>query len=329
MTVRTIESKYQSIEQSEGDGARVRRAIGNYTKRRFDPFLLMDHFNSDGQNGFPQHPHKGQETISYILSGAFAHEDFTGSKGILYPGDLQFMTAGKGIVHSEMPVPFDGSNNIGIQLWVDLPNHLKNTNPRYRDLKEWEIPEVVEQDGKLTIKVISGKSYGVESVKELAYTPIDYYYMKMKPGAHFEQQVKPDFNYFLYVLDGNSLDLNGNSIKKHDITFFNRDGDTIVGKHNGKDDKIIEFVLIGGQVQNQDSIQHGPFVAETLEEIRNAFVDFQYGRNGFEKIKTWKPVLNEYGLISQDIIDNKLGGSWEKRQRQKAKWLKENKPQVF
>lgn len=320
MKIRSIESIKQSIQQPEGDGVMVRRGIGNMTKRKFNPFLMFDHFDSDGQSGFPQHPHKGQETISLILSGAFAHEDFTGSKGILYPGDLQFMTAGKGIVHSEMPVPFDGSNNIGLQLWVDLPTHLKEVEPRYRDLKEWEIPEVVEQNGKLKIKVISGKAYGIESIQELAYTPVEYYYFTMKPQAKFVQQLQPGFNYFLYILQG-SLDLNGTIVKQFDTVFFNLDGDTIIGET----DENVEFALIGGQVLDQNTVQHGPFVAESREKIRQAYSDYQYGRNGFARIKSWEPILSNYNNINQDIIDNQLGGNWQKRQLEKAKWLKKNK----
>ena len=121
-----------------------------------------------------------------------AHEDFTGSKGILYAGDLQFMTAGKGVVHSEMPVAnADGSPTVGLQLWVDLPNNMKGVKPRYRDLKNGN-PEVVTDDGKVTIKVISGRSHGVESVKELAYTPINYYYYKVKAGGEFKQNYNQD-----------------------------------------------------------------------------------------------------------------------------------------
>ena len=169
--LRTIKAIIPGVEQAKGVGATVRRSIGNMRMRNFTPFLLFDHFSSNGVGGFPEHPHLGQETITLMLKGAFAHEDFTGSKGVLREGDLQFMTAGRGTVHSEMPVIHpDGSLNVGLQLWVDLPEKLKEVEPRYRDLKSWEVPEAVEQDGKLKVKVISGKSYGVELDKELAST---------------------------------------------------------------------------------------------------------------------------------------------------------------
>ena len=122
-----------------------------------------------------------------------AHEDFTGSKGILYAGDLQFMTAGKGVVHSEMPVAnADGSPTVGLQLWVDLPNNMKGVKPRYRDLREWEIPEVVTDDGKVTIKVISGRSHGVESVKELAYTLSITITTRSKPVVNLNKNYNQD-----------------------------------------------------------------------------------------------------------------------------------------
>ena len=130
MSARSIAKIVTARQQAEGVGARVRRSIGVINQKSFNPFLMFDHFSSSGTNGFPEHPHRGQETITLVLHGAMAHEDFTGSKGILYAGDLQFMTAGKGIVHSEMPVANeDGSPTVGLQLWVDLPDALKDTEP--------------------------------------------------------------------------------------------------------------------------------------------------------------------------------------------------------
>lgn len=326
---RTVSRIITAIEQSEGAGARVRRAIGNMSMRRFDPFLMFDHFDSSGDAGFPEHPHKGQETVTMCLSGAIAHEDFTGSKGVLYPGDLQFMTAGRGIVHSEMPLPRkDKAKNVGLQLWVDLPNNLKNSKPRYRDLKEWEVPEVAVQDGKVKVKVISGKSHGVESQKELAYTPVEYYYYTLKKDGNFTQEVQPEFNYFMYVLKGNGLSVNGKSIRQYDTAFFNRDGDTITGEHNGTKNDDTEFVIIGGKILDQEVVQHGPFVAPTKEKIVQAFQDYQYARNGFENIKTWRPLISDSKQITQEMIDGPLNGNLEKRAAEKAAWLKAHKKTV-
>ncbi|CAK7897779.1 hypothetical protein CAAN3_03S07426 [[Candida] anglica] len=295
MTLRTVKELVHATEESEGVGATVRRSIGTSNMRKFNPFLLLDHFNIGAKAGFPHHGHSGQETITLVLKGAVAHEDFTGSKGILYPGDLQFMTAGKGVVHSEMPVLLDGAKSVeGMQLWVDLPEELRKTKPRYRDLRSDKIPEVVEQDGKVKVKVISGESYGVSSLANLAYTPVQYYYVTLKPGGRYQQKVPENFNFFLYVLSGDQLISNGKAVPKHHTLFFNQDGDEIEATNKAKDGgKSIEFVLVGGEVLDQNTIQYGPFVADTEENINRAIMDFQNGRNGFKKVKTWKSLISK------------------------------------
>ncbi|KAG7192359.1 uncharacterized protein KQ657_001758 [Scheffersomyces spartinae] len=317
--VRTIKQIVNAIEQSEGAGARVRRSIGVMTQRKFNPFLMFDHFSSSGTNGFPEHPHRGQETITLVLHGAMAHEDFTGSKGVLYPGDLQFMTAGKGVVHSEMPIANkDGSPTVGLQLWVDLPDKLKDCEPRYRDLREWEIPTVEQQDGKLKIKVISGKSYGVESVKDLAYTPIEYYHYTVGSGGHFKQDLDPKFNFFLYVLRGDGLVLNGGErVKQFQNAFLSENGDHITGENKGSDE--VEFILVGGEKLEQETVQYGPFVSNSSLGIQKAFMDYQYARNGFENIKKWKTLIS--GGVTQDMIDGPLGGNKEAREEMKKEYL--------
>lgn len=320
-SLRTIKAVIPGIEQAEGVGATVRRSIGNMRMRNFSPFLLFDHFSSSGQGGFPEHPHLGQETITLMIKGAFAHEDFTGSKGVLREGDLQFMTAGKGTVHSEMPVIHeDGSPNIGLQLWVDLPEKLKEVEPRYRDLRSWEVPEVVQQDGKLKVKVISGKSYGVELDKDLAYTPVNYYHYILKPGAHFNQEVPKGFNFFLYVLQGKNLILQkDHKASQYDNVFFNPDGDTIIGEYPESEKGELEFVLIGGEILDQKIVQHGPFVACTRDRIQKAFLEYQTATNGFERLKTWNTLIS--GGVTEDMIDNELGGSLEQREKDKQAFL--------
>src|SRR5277367_2337066 len=140
---RLIRTTLLAREQSEGAGAVVRRSVGTPKLRHLTPFLMLDHFRVPPGAGFPDHPHRGQETITYLLTGGIDHEDFAGNKGTIGPGDLQFMTAGRGIMHAEMPVQNkDGSANVGMQLWVDLPQELKSCEPRYRDLRSEEIPTV-------------------------------------------------------------------------------------------------------------------------------------------------------------------------------------------
>lgn len=314
MKLRTITKILAAMEKPEGVGATVRRSIGVVGMRNFDPFLMLDHFNIGLNSGFPEHPHSGQETITYVLSGGVAHEDFTGSRGVLYEGDLQFMTAGKGVVHSEMPLPehMHGRTS-GIQLWVDLPEKLKESKPRYRDLRKNTIPEVVEQDGKLRVKVISGNSYGVESVKELAYTPIDYYQVTLKPGATYTQKVPEDFNFFLYPMRGNSLVIGHDTkLPAYNTCFFNRDGDTIVAENKGtSEDDVSEFVVVGGQVLDQKVVHYGPFVATSQGKIREIIENYSFARNGFENISTWR------GLISDGVTEKMVKEELECKERGK------------
>ncbi len=200
---RAIRQVFLAKEQSEGVGARVRRSIGSPKLRNYSPFLLLDHFTSSPGAGFPDHPHRGQETITYILHGAIDHEDFAGNSGTIEAGDLQFMTAGRGIMHSEMPrESADGSPMVGMQLWVDLPEKLKTCEPRYRDLRAKEIPQIEVSDGKASIKIISGQSHGTDSVKELAYTPVWIFDITIKPGGKVTQELPEGWNAFAYTLAG-------------------------------------------------------------------------------------------------------------------------------
>ncbi|KAH3681849.1 hypothetical protein WICPIJ_007155 [Wickerhamomyces pijperi] len=283
---RSLLKYFLAVSQEEGVGAQVRRSIGTMKLRNFSPFLMLDHFHVVPPAGFPDHPHHGQETITYVLDGKMAHEDFTGSAGVLTPGDLQFMTAGKGIVHSEIPVE-DAQKTpvVGMQLWVDLPKALKDCDPRYRDLKKDEIP-VVKPHDKTTVKVISGESYGVKSVQELAYTPVDYYDFEVAPGGSFEQKFPEDFNVFLYLLEG-GLQVNGTHLPQYYAAFFNRDGEAVTGKVPEDQKGNSRFVLIGGQVLDQPIVQHGPFVETSREKMYEVFMNYQTGTNGFERARGW------------------------------------------
>ncbi|KAG0690091.1 hypothetical protein C6P40_003854 [Pichia californica] len=288
VAVRSILKIIYAMEQAEGVGARVRRSIGTTGMRNFTPFLMLDHFNVAPDAGFPDHPHRGQETITLVMKNYMLHEDFTGKSGVLRPGDLQFMTAGKGIVHSEMPYSEDGTNVEGMQLWVDLPKDLKHTAPRYRDLRAEEIP-IVRPNDKVEVKVISGKSYGVESVKDLAYTPMDYYWFTVQPGGNFEQPLRQDFNAFLYILNGSvEFDIGEKKelVKEHHTVFFKRDGEGIKGSVPIDGSKT-DFVVIAGQALDQPIVQYGPFVETSKEDIYHAFNDYQSAKNGFENARGW------------------------------------------
>lgn len=297
LKLRSILKHFIAAQQEEGVGATVRRSIGSMEMRRFSPFLMLDHFTVSPPAGFPDHPHHGQETITYILGGMIAHEDFSGSKGVLSPGDLQFMTAGKAIVHSEIPVKMDnGEPTVGLQLWVDLPEKLKNCEPRYRDLKSKDIP-VVRPSEHLKVTVISGTSYGVQSVRDLAYTPVQLYHFAVsKKGVEFVQEFPKDFNVFMYILKG-SVTIGEKLFPQFATVFFNTDGDAVKGISASND---TEFALIGGEVLHQDVVQHGPFVETNREKLVEVFQNYQYGINGFERAHKWKSTIAD-GITESEV----------------------------
>jgi redox-sensitive bicupin YhaK (pirin superfamily) len=193
---------------------------------------MLDHFTISPGAGFPDHPHRGQETITYLLSGAVDHEDFAGNAGTIHAGDLQFMTAGRGIMHAEMPNQ-GFTDNVGMQLWVDLPRELKGCEPRYRDLMAKEIPVVESDGGKVVVKVISGKRDGVDSVKDLAYTPVWLFDIELKPGGKLEQEIPLSWNAFVYVLEGEALFGRGKQTKgvaQYHIGVFDQEGDCVTAE---------------------------------------------------------------------------------------------------
>lgn len=288
LQVRSIIKNFVATQQEEGVGATVRRSIGTMQMRRFSPFLMLDHFTVSPPAGFPDHPHHGQETITYMLGGMLVHEDFSNSKGILSPGDLQFMTAGKAIIHSEIPVKMDsGQPAVGLQLWVDLPEKLKNCEPRYRDLKAKDIP-VIKPSEHLKVTVISGTSYGVQSVRDLAYTPVHYYHFATsKKGTEFVQEFPRVFNAFMYILKG-SIGIGEKLFPQFSTVFFDTDGDAVEG-FSASDNA--EFVLIGGEILHQDVVQHGPFVETNRERLIEVFHNYQNSINGFDRGRNWRSTI--------------------------------------
>ena len=247
---RAIRQAFLAVSQAEGAGARVRRSIGTPKLRNFSPFLMLDHFSISPGAGFPDHPHRGQETITYLLSGAVDHEDFAGNKGTIETGDLQFMTAGRGIMHAEMPRQnADGSPNVGIQLWVDLPKKLKSCEPRYRDLRAAEIPTVDIDDGKVHIKVISGQSHGVDSVKELAYTPVWLLDINIKTGGKVQQPLPVGWNAFAYTLNGTAtfgVGKDSKTVPQYHNVVFEQAGDSVVIEVEEGSSEDARIVLIAG-----------------------------------------------------------------------------------
>ncbi|KAK3320824.1 RmlC-like cupin domain-containing protein [Cercophora scortea] len=294
---RAIRKVFLAVEQAEGAGARVRRSVGTPQLKNFSPFLMLDHFSIKPGAGFPDHPHRGQETITYLLSGAVDHEDFAGNKGTIGPGDLQFMTAGRGIVHAEMPAQNpDGSANVGLQLWVDLPAKLKACEPRYRDLRAAEVPSVQVDDGKVTVKVISGQSHGIDSVKDLAYTPVWILDIEIQPGGKIAQPLPQGWNAFAYALEGTTLfgpKGNQTTVEQYHNAVFEPAGEVVLAEVDAGADKSARFVLIAGTPLDQKVVQYGPFVLNSQEEVYKAFMDYQTYTNGFERAKGWESEIGK------------------------------------
>lgn len=309
-TARTIRQAFLAMEQAEGAGARVRRSVGTRKLRHLSPFLMLDHFTIGKGAGFPDHPHRGQETITYLLSGGVDHEDFSGNKGSLGPGDLQFMTAGRGVIHAEMPHQNpDGSPNVGMQLWVDLPEKFKSCEPRYRDLRAAEIPKVHADDGKAIISVISGQSHGVDSVRDLAYTPVWLFDITLRPGGSINQALPIGWNAFAYTLAGitsfgiatesqtSSAALHTPSsretVSEYYNVVFDQSGDYIYATNSADAAEDSRFFLVAGQPLDQKVVQYGPFVVTSEQAIYQAIVDYQTSSNGFERARHWESEIGK------------------------------------
>uniref|UniRef100_A0A3B3DHU7 Pirin n=1 Tax=Oryzias melastigma TaxID=30732 RepID=A0A3B3DHU7_ORYME len=267
MDVRKVKKIVLSVEQAEGVGARVRRSIGRPELRNLDPFLMLDEFKVSKPAGFPDHPHRGFETVTYVLQGSTAHEDFCGHSGVLQPGDLQWMTAGRGVMHAEMPVSDEPV--VGLQLWVNLSKRDKMVEPAYQELKGSEIPK--PSTGGVTVAVISGEALGAKS-KVYTRTPTMYLDFTLKPGAVHVQPVPLVF-------------IHQEQVEPHHTVVFT-DGDCVKLENKGSEDS--HFVLIAGEPIKEPVVQHGPFVMTSKEEISQAMTDYRAGTNGFERALNWR-----------------------------------------
>ncbi|XP_002992823.2 pirin-like protein isoform X1 [Selaginella moellendorffii] len=279
---RQVVKRIVAHEQPEGDGAVVRRSIGRPELRQLDPFLMLDYFTVSPPAGFPDHPHRGFETVTYMLEGAFTHQDFAGHTGTIQAGDLQWMTAGRGIVHCEMPASTGVQR--GLQLWINLSSKFKMIEPNYQELESGNIP-VAEKDGT-SVKVIAGESLGISS-PVYTRTPTMYLDVTMQPGASFAQEISEGWNSFAYTLEGRpTFGSKGTPPIEAHTTVELSHGDGVMVWNDS--DKACRFVLIAGQPLNEPVFQHGPFVMNTREEIVEAIRDYKGFRNGFERAAHWQ-----------------------------------------
>lgn len=293
---RKIKLAWKSKPTIEGAGVHLKRAFGYYEVPRLDPFLLLDDFHSnrpaDYLAGFPWHPHRGIETITYVLDGSVEHGDSMGNKGEISSGDVQWMTAGSGIIHQEMPKGGVDKNLWGYQLWANLPASHKMMEPRYRDVKSARIHEVKLASG-VTVKVICGEVNGVSGpVKDIVIDP-EYLDVSVPPQTSFLHQVKPGYKVFAYVMEGKGyFDERRDSyaFERIGANYFDFERECQVGPENivlyaDKGDQIVvttedspvRFLLVSGKPIGEPVAWYGPIVMNTQEELRVAFEEYQKG----------------------------------------------------
>ena len=285
---RTVSGIVNSIETLEGGGFLVRRPFPKASFSDFDPFLLLDEMGpmdvSPGEaKGAPDHPHRGFETVTYLLSGDMEHKDSRGHAGRLRAGDVQWMTAGAGVVHAEMPsAEFMRTGGVmhGFQLWVNLPRQDKMIKPRYQEISSSQIPKSTSPDGLVTVSVIAGEALGRKAVIETR-TPMIYLHYRIEPGGAATQQVPGDYNAFAYVVEGEGFfGTEGEHASDGQMVLFARDGDEVRIENEADSKTTLEVLLIAGVPLNEPIARYGPFVMNTESEIRQAIEDYQLGRMG-------------------------------------------------
>jgi len=274
---RPVERLVAGQATSDGDGVKLTRVLTQPLQRRLDPFLMLDAFGTDNPDdyigGFPDHPHRGFETVTYMIDGRMRHRDSAGHEGLLQNGGVQWMTAGRGIVHSELPEQ-EGGRMEGFQLWLNLAAKDKMTTPWYRDIQSAEIPQFTTPDG-VTVRVIAGASHGVAGAVQRETTEPLYLDLHFAAGARFEQPLPAAHNAFVYVYRG-SLEIAGTAVPRERMAILSNTG--------GGDGAVLRAdaparaLLIAGRPLNEPIAQYGPFVMNTQEELFQTVRDFQSGR---------------------------------------------------
>jgi len=263
---------FKRIPTLEGAGVHLHRIFGYHEVPLFDPFLLLDHFGSNNPDdyikGFPWHPHRGIETVTYMLTGEVEHGDSIGNKGIISSGDVQWMTAGGGIIHQEMPIKYEGLMQ-GFQLWINLPANQKMMKPRYRDITKQDIP-IIKESGK-EIKIIAGEYHDIKGPVSDLIVDVVYYDITLNNNSKFSYQTKDDYTTFSYLINGSGI-FNNTQVKTHNCILFDKGHNVDV-----KSTKNLRFLLISGQPLYESVAWGGPIVMNTQEELQKAFKDLDNG----------------------------------------------------
>ena len=273
---RGVDRLITGVATSDGAGVRLTRVLTQDLQRRLDPFLMLDAFGSDKPDdyiaGFPDHPHRGFETITYMLAGRMLHRDSAGHEGLLESGGVQWMTAGRGVIHSEIPQQEEGVME-GFQLWLNLPAKDKMSTPWYRDFKADELPRVRTAEGA-DVTVIAGASHGVEGAVTRDDTAPVYLDIHLPAGASFAQALPAGHNAFVYVYEG-SVQVGDTTVPKQRMAIL----DNAVGTDGVRlqANEAARLLLVAGQPLREPIAQYGPFVMNTQEEIYQALRDFRDG----------------------------------------------------
>ncbi|MCU1269934.1 MAG: Pirin-like protein [Acidobacteriaceae bacterium] len=295
MSLRPVKQIIQTKPTLEGAGVKLQRAFGFGKTKEFDPFLLLDDFRNDHPEdylaGFPWHPHRGIETITYVLAGSVEHGDSLGNKGKMGAGDVQWMTAGSGILHQEMPKGDQQGRMHGFQLWANLPSNLKMTDPRYQDIPASAIPEVTDDDGT-RVRIVSGEFWGKRGPVEGVAADPNYLDISVPPGQKKRLKIETTRNAFAYVFAGSGTFRDASDplavlteqvakpeappeydARNHSLVLFDR-GDEIVVQAGPEG---IRFLLVSGKPIEEPVAWYGPIVMNTQEQLRTAFEELQEG----------------------------------------------------
>lgn len=278
---RSVARIVRGMPTSDGAGVKLTRVIGSQTLDHLDPFLLLDEFKSDDPSdyiaGFPDHPHRGFETVTYMLAGSMEHADHAGNRGLLTGGGAQWMTAGRGIIHSETPRQEKGLM-WGFQLWVNLPARLKMTAPRYQDIEPPAIPEIaIGRSQKSVVRIITGSFQGQTGpVREIATAPL-YLDVRLQSGDSFEAEVPSTHAAFVYVYDGGAS-IGDRAVERQELAVLEAGAATV--RVDASEKSNARFLLVAAAPLGEPIARYGPFVMNTREEIHQAFEDFRAGRLG-------------------------------------------------
>jgi redox-sensitive bicupin YhaK (pirin superfamily) len=284
VTTRSVRRVVKGMPTSDGAGVKLRRVIGQPQLPDLDPFLMLDEFGTDQAEdyiaGFPDHPHRGFETVTYMLDGRMRHRDNHGNEGVLVPGSVQWMTAGSGLVHSEMPEQQEGRMR-GFQLWLNLPAREKMTQPKYQEFGPERIPIAAPTKG-VTVKVIAGRVADTVGPISQPATDPTYLDVAIEPGATFVQRLPADYAAFLYVFEGAlrvGTDAAASPVRTHELAVLGEGEEVrLTGESAGADGKTARAILVAGRPLREPVAKYGPFVMNTREELAQAFADFQSGR---------------------------------------------------